>query len=154
MGTAGPPGDEDGRALLRLLPADGSPADSAQARRMLGWNRQRWAGACRRLEEQGRVLSGQGRGETIRRDLTAVPPEFRPASGRPGAHVTIRQVPVTVRHAMCDLTGVSLSVPGRGGATVPARPGSAIGNSKGFQVRVDSRTRDVTITVTGPAGNA
>jgi len=154
MGTAGPPGDEDGRALLRLLPADGSPADSAQTRRTLGWNRQRWAGACRRLEEQGRVLSGQGRGETIRRDLTAVPAEFRPACGRPGAHVTIRQVPVTVRHAMCDLTGVSLSVPGRGGATVPARPGSAIGNSKGFQVRVDSRTRDVTITVTGPAGNA
>jgi hypothetical protein len=50
MGTAGPPGDDDGRALLRLLPGDGSPADSAQTRRTLGWNRQRWAGACRRLE--------------------------------------------------------------------------------------------------------
>jgi hypothetical protein len=120
MGTAGPPGDEDGRALLRLLPADGSPADSEQVRRTLGWTRQRWAGACLRLEEQRRVLSGQGRDETIRRDLT----------------------------------GVSLSFPGRGGATVPARPGSAIGNSKGFQVMVDSRTRDVTITVTGTPGNA
>jgi hypothetical protein len=154
MGTAGPPRDEDGRALLRLLPADGSPADSEQARRTLGWTRQRWAGACLRLEEQGRVLSGQGRGETIRRDLTAVPPEFRPACGRPGTHVTVGQVPVTVPHAVCDLTGVSLSFPGRGGATVPARPGSAIENSKGFQVMVDSRTRDVTITVTGTPGNA
>jgi len=100
------------------------------------------------------VLSGQGRGQTIRRDLTAVPPEFHPACGRPGSHVTVRQVPVTVRHAACDLTGVALSFPGHGGATVPARPGSAIGNSQGFQVTVDSRTRDVTITVTGTAGNA
>jgi len=99
-------------------------------------------------------MSGQGRGETIRRDLTAVPAEFRPACGRPGAHVTVRQVPVTVPHAACDLTGVLVSFPGRGGATVPARPGTAIGNSKGFQVTVDPRTRDVTITVTGTAGNA
>src|SRR6185312_13631250 len=112
------------------------------------------AGACLRLAEQGRVLSGQGRGETIRRDLTAVAPEFRPACGRPGTHVTVGQVPVTVPHAVCDLTGVSLSFPGRGGATVPARPGCAIGNSNGFQVMVDSRTRDVTITVTGTPGNA
>jgi hypothetical protein len=70
----------------------------------------------------GHVLSGQGRGETIRRDLTAVPSEFRPACGRPGGHVTVRQVPVTVRHAMCDLSGVSLSVPGRGGATGTPAP--------------------------------
>jgi hypothetical protein len=154
MGTTGPRGDEDGRALLRLLPADGSPADCEQARRTLGWTRQRWAGACLRLEEQRRVLSGQGRGETIHRDLTAVPPEFRLACGRPDTHVTVGQVPVTVPHAVCDLTGVSLSFPGRGGATVPARPGSAIENSEGFQVMVDSRTRDVTITVTGIPGNA
>lgn len=154
MGTAAASGDEDGRALLGLLPADGSPADSERVRRVLGWTPQRYTGACLRLEEQGQVLSGQGRGETICRDLTGVPPEFRPACGRPGSHVTVRQVPVTVRYAACDLTGVSLSFPGRGGATVPARPGSAIGNSKGFQVTVNSRTRDVTITVTGTAGNA
>jgi hypothetical protein len=153
MGTAGPPGDDDARVLLRLLPADGSPADSEQARRTLGWTRQRWAGACSRLEEHRQVLSGQGRGQTIRRDLTAVPAEFRPACGRPGTQVTVRQVPVTVPHAACDLTGVSLSFPGRGGATVPA-PGSAVANSKGFQLRVDSVTGDVTITVTGTAGNA
>lgn len=154
MGTPGPPGGEDSRALLRLLPADGSPAGSEHVRRTLGWTRQRHVGACLRLEAQGLVLSGQGRGETIRRDLTAVPPEFRPACGRPGTHVTVRHVPVTVPHAACDLTGVSLSFPGRGGATVSARPGSAIGNSNGFQVTVDPRTRDVTITVTGTAGNA
>lgn len=82
----------------------------------------------------------------------AVPPEFRPACGHPGAHVTVRQVPVTVRHAACDLTGVALSYPGHGGGTVPRTPGG-IGNSKGFRLSVDPCTLDVTIEVTGsPAG--
>jgi hypothetical protein len=83
---------------------------------------------------------------------TAVPPEFRPACGHPGAHVTVRQVPVTVRHAACDLTGVALSYPGHGGATIPRTP-SGVGNSKGFRLSVDPCTLDVTIEVTGsPAG--
>jgi hypothetical protein len=56
----------------------------------------------------------------------AVPPEFRPACGHPGAHVTVRQVPVTVRHAACDLTGVALSYPGNGGATVPRTPAGSV----------------------------
>jgi hypothetical protein len=84
----------------------------------------------------------------------AVPPEFRPACGRPGSHVTVRQAPVTVPHALCDLTGVILSYPGHGGATVPDAPGRGISNSKGFRVEVDARTRDVTITVRGAEGNA
>jgi hypothetical protein len=104
-------------------------------------------------DDDERTLTGQG-GKTICRDLSAVPQEFRPACGRPGAHVTVRQVPVTVPHAACDLTGVALSYPGRGGATGPALPGSVIGNSMGFRLVVDSRTLDVTITVTGPSGNA
>ena len=96
----------------------------------------------------------EGPGETVGRDLTAVPPEFRPACGRPGSHVTVRQVPVTVPHALCDLTGVILSYPGRGGAAVPDSPGSGVGNSMGFQVKVDAHTQDVTVTVSGAAGNA
>src|ERR1700735_1515232 len=80
----------------------------------------------------------------IQRDLTAVPPEFRPACGRPGARVIVRQVPVTVPHALCDLTGVIVSYPGHGGMTVPA-PGHATGNSKSMRVQVDARTRDVTV---------
>jgi hypothetical protein len=83
-------------------------------------------------------------------------PAFRgvlPGCGRqgiePGSRVTVRQVPVTVPHALCDLTGVMLSYPGHGGAAVPSSPGRGIGNSKGFQLRVDARTLDVTITVTG-----
>src|SRR5579872_3438762 len=56
------------------------------------------------------------RGGSAGRDLTAVPPEFRPACGRPGSHVVVRQVPVTIPHALCDLTGVILSYPGHGGA--------------------------------------
>jgi hypothetical protein len=94
------------------------------------------------------VQAGQGRAETVCRDLTAVPPEFRPACGRPGSDVTVRQVPVTVPHALCDLTGVVLSYPGHGGAVVPS-PGYGVGNSMGIQVQVDARTLDVTITVTG-----
>ena len=88
------------------------------------------------------------------RDLMAIPPEFRPACGRPGSHVTIRQVPVTVPHALCDLTGVILSYPGRGGATVPDSPGSGVSNSMGIQVQVDAHTQDVTVTVSGADGNA
>ena len=145
--------DADDQALLGLLPADGSPADSTQIRSRLGWDSERYARACVRLEEQGYVLSGQGRGQSVCRDLTAVPPEFRPACGRPGSRVIVRQVPVTIPHALCDLTGVTLSYPGRGGATVTA-PGSGVANSKGFRLEVDAHTLDVTITVSGLAGNA
>ena len=83
-----------------------------------------------------------------------MPPEFRPACGRPGSHVTVRQVPVTVPHALCDLTGVIVSYPGRGGAAVPRSPGRGVANSMGLRLQVDAETRDVTVTVTGPEGNA
>jgi hypothetical protein len=148
MGQAEHQLDEDERALLELLPADGSGAASEEIRGRLGWDAGRYARACVRLEERGYVHAGQGRAETVSRDLAAVPPEFRPACGRPGSGVTVRQVPVTVPHALCDLTGVTLSYPGHGGAVVPS-PGHGVGNSKGIQVRVDARTLDVTITVTG-----
>lgn len=154
MGQAGRRHDEDERALLGLLPADGSPVSSEEIRRQLGWDVQRYSGARTRLEDAGYLPRGRGPGETICRDLAAVPQEFRPACGHPGAHVTVRQVPVTVPHAACDLTGVSVSYPGRGGATVPADAGVAIANSMGFCLEVDSRTLDVTITVTGSPGNA
>ena len=153
MSQTGDHRDADEQALLGLLPADGSPADSTQIRSRLGWDAERYASACVRLEAQGFVLSGQGRGESACRDLTAVPPEFRPACGRPGSRVIVRQVPVTIPHALCDLTGVTLSYPGHGGATVTA-PGSCVANSKGFRLEVDAHTLDVTITVSGLAGNA
>ena len=148
MGQAERQLDEDGRALLELLPADGSEAASEEIRGRLGWDAERYARVCVRLEEQGYVQAGQGRAETVYRDLTAVPPELRPACGRPGSHVTVRQVPVTVSHALCDLTGVTLSFPGHGGAVVPS-PGRGVANSLGCQVEVDARTLDVTITVSG-----
>lgn len=141
--------DEDERAFLGLLPADGRAADSNEIRSRLGWDAERYARTCVRLEERGYVLVGRGRAATICRDLTAVPAEFRPACGRPGSHVTVRQVPVTIPHALCDLTGVSLSYPGHGGATVTAPPGHGIANSEGFRLEVDAGTLDVTITVTG-----
>ena len=83
----------------------------------------------------------------------AVPPEFRPACGRPGSRVIVRQAPVTIPHALCDLTGVIVSYPGHGGATVTA-PGHMVANGQGFRLGVDARTLDVTITVSGLGGNA
>ena len=145
--------DEGERALLELLPADGSEAAIEGILGRLGWDAERYARACVRLEGRGYVQAGQGRAETVYRDLTAVPPEFRPACGRPGSCVTVHQVPVTVPHALCDLTGVRLSYPGHGGAVVPS-PGEGVGNSKGCQIEVDARTLDVTITVSGLRYNA
>ena len=153
MGQASGPG-QDEAALLALLPADGAPADGDQARNQLGWDAGRYASARDRLQERGYILAGPGPSAALCRDLRAVPPEFRPACGRPGSHVIVQQVPVTVSHALCDLTGVILSYPGRGGATVPASPGDGVANSTGLQLKVDSRTQDVTVTVTGAEGNA
>lgn len=84
----------------------------------------------------------------------AVPPEFRPACGHPGIQVVVRKVPVTVRHADCDLTGAAISYPGRGGATVPRDGGVTIGNSNGLKLTVHAGTLDVTVDLTGPPGNA
>lgn len=145
-------GDE--AALLALLPADGAPVDSEVIRSQLGWEAERYASACARLEEPGYIVAGEGQVSRAGRDLAAVPPEFRPACGRPGSEVTVRQVPVTVPHALCDLTGVILSYPGHGGAAVPSAPGSGVANSQGLQVQVDAHTKDVTVTVSGPPGNA
>ena len=75
-----------------------------------------------------------------------VPDEFRAACGRPGTHVVVRHFPVTVPHAVCDLTGVALSYPGHGGATVPTEPCS-MGNSLGFRLTVHPETLDVTVDV-------
>ena len=85
----------------------------------------------------------------------AIPPEFRAACGHPGAQVEVRTVPVTISHAACDLTGVAISYRNRGGATVPhGGGGTGIGNSDGFELTVHPGSLDVTITVTGPHGNA
>jgi hypothetical protein len=85
----------------------------------------------------------------------AIPPEFRAACGHPGAQVEVRKVPVTISHAACDLTGVAVSYRNRGGATIPhGGGGTGIGNSDGFELSVHPGSLDVTITVTGPHGNA
>lgn len=143
---------DDEQALLGCLPQDGRARRNQTIRRQLGWDEERYIRACAQLEQRGYVLGGQGRGTTVRRDLTAVPPEFRSACGHPGTHVTVRQAPVTIPHALCDLTGVLLTYPGRGGATVP-QPGLGTGNSLGFSVEVDRATLDVTVKVRGVAGN-
>lgn len=66
----------------------------------------------------------------------------------------VEHVPVTVRHADCDLTGVTVSYKNHGGAVVGSKPGG-VGNSGGFSMTIHKHTLDVTIdSSTGPAGNA
>ena len=84
---------------------------------------------------------------------TAIPPEFKAACGHPGTHVRVRNVPVTVRHADCNLTGVVITYRRYGGATVPSE-GTSVGTSSGFTLTVHPGTLDVTINATGPPGNA
>ncbi|MGH9067703.1 MAG: hypothetical protein ACRD0J_09480 [Acidimicrobiales bacterium] len=82
-----------------------------------------------------------------------VPAAFRSACGHPGAHVEVTKVPVTVRHAVCDLTGALITYKGYGGAYVTIQGGS-IANSSGLTLTVDPHTHDLTVTVTGIPGNA
>jgi hypothetical protein len=49
-------------------------------------------------------------------------------------------------HALCDLTGVAISYPRHGGATVHATPGTTY-NSGGFRLTVHPGTVDVTVEV-------
>jgi hypothetical protein len=88
-------------------------------------------------------------------ELARVPEEFRAACGRPGSRVIVRHFPVTIPHALCDLTGVALSYPGSGGATVSATPsvvfsGSYTGGS--FTLTVHPGPLDVTVEVRPPSG--
>ncbi len=79
-------------------------------------------------------------------NLDAVPEELRPACGHPGARVIVGDFPVSIPHARCDLTGVALSYPDHGGATVPAEA-STVFNSMGFRLTVHPGSLDVTVDV-------
>jgi len=92
--------------------------------------------------------------------LSSVPAAFRHACGHPGAKVTVTHLPVTIKHSVCDLTGVSIRVRGGIGADVPA-PGEGVtgfadpapgGSGSEISVTVAKDTRDVTITGTLPGG--
>ncbi|MCW2615275.1 MAG: hypothetical protein JWN08_2269 [Frankiales bacterium] len=76
---------------------------------------------------------------------SAVPPEFAPACGAPGRRVVTDLELVLVRHADCDLTGVTIVSQGRG-ALVPPPGGLGLADSAGVRIWVDPDTLDVTIT--------
>lgn len=85
---------------------------------------------------------------------SAIPAEFRAACGHPGAQVTVRKVPVTISHAECDLTGVTISYRNYGGATVPSGGGgTGIGTSSGITLTIHPGTLDLTVNATGVPGN-
>src|SRR3954453_14510157 len=96
--------------------------------------------------------AGQSRPVTSTPAPSGVPPEFRPACGHPGATVVVRHEPVTVAHATCDLTGVTVEMKNCGGAVVP-HLGEGVGTSSGITVSVDRKSGDVTVSVPGPCGN-
>ncbi|HEY7013040.1 MAG TPA: hypothetical protein VH480_09810 [Streptosporangiaceae bacterium] len=61
---------------------------------------------------------------------------------------------MTVSHAECDLTGVTISYRNYGGATVPSGGGgTGIGTSSGFTLTIHPGTLDVTVNATGVPGN-
>ena len=82
-----------------------------------------------------------------------VPPEFWAACGRPGSRVEVQSVPVTVRQADCDLSGVTLSYRGAG-LGVP-EPGTGVagdwdaaagGTTRSASMDRDAGTGDVTFS--------
>jgi hypothetical protein len=95
--------------------------------------------------------------------LASVPAAFRHVCGHPGARVTVTaaRLPVTIKHSDCDLTGVSVTVPGGMGAAVPESggvtanwDGTDSAHTGSLTVSVADGTRDVTITGDLPAGRA
>ncbi|HEU0238152.1 MAG TPA: hypothetical protein VFR11_02580 [Micromonosporaceae bacterium] len=83
-----------------------------------------------------------------------MPAEFRAACGHPGRTVVVQRVPVTVRHADCDLTGVTIRY-GHAAVDVPT-PGLTAstvvdlvapdGQPTEIQVATDADTRDVKVS--------
>jgi hypothetical protein len=96
-------------------------------------------------------------------NLASVPAAFRHACGHPGAkvRVTATTIPVTIKHRDCDLTGVSITVPGGMGAVVPESggvgaswDGTDSAHTGNLAIDVAHGTHDVTITGDIPAGRA
>ncbi len=100
MSQTGDHRQADEQAVLGLLPPDGNPADSKEIRSRLGWDVERYASACVRLEEQGYVLSGQGRGESACRDLdgSCRRSSAQPAGNSPACSKTWNRPPGRGRH--------------------------------------------------------
>jgi hypothetical protein len=83
--------------------------------------------------------------------VPTVPDAFAAACGQPGSDVTVTDLPVTVSHAQCDLTGVIVHY-GLSSITVPSS-GEVGGDGDGpvdgsdLVVDVDGLSGDVTIAV-------
>lgn len=65
---------DDEQTLLDHLPKDGSRKGNQAVRRELGWDEDRYFAARNRLEDRAYVLRGQGRGGSVRRNLTPTSP--------------------------------------------------------------------------------
>ncbi|MCY7363828.1 MAG: hypothetical protein LH469_00655 [Frankiaceae bacterium] len=74
----------------------------------------------------------------------AVPAKFAAACGKPGSRVSAPSS-ITIKHTDCDLTGVTISSPGQGGAVVP-EPGRGVSNSAGLSLSTNA-DGDVTVSL-------
>jgi len=73
-----------------------------------------------------------------------IPAEIQAACGKPGKHVRITQVPVTIPRAECDLSGVVVVYRGAG-AAVPDKPGGVSGFADGTDA---AHSGSISVTVT------
>ena len=69
----------DSNVLFAHLPADGSSIGNGSLRELLGWNEKRYLAARQPLIDVGRVLTGKGRGGSVRRAEAAGPDGAAPA---------------------------------------------------------------------------
>jgi len=99
-------------------PVRGAREPGAPALRPIEMSRRIIAVLCGALLLGGCARSAGSPGGA-QRTRAAVAAEFVPACGQPGATVVVLAVPVTVRHADCDLVGVELHY-GLATAVVPA----------------------------------
>ena len=85
-----------------------------------------------------------------------VPQGFEPACGRPGTKLVVRDIPITIPHRICNLSGVNIVtadgigvvVPTKFGEAAAAVPAGVAGASlpQGIEVTTDKSSGDVTIT--------
>jgi hypothetical protein len=85
--------------------------------------------------------------------MPALPRGFAQACSKPGTKLTVRIVPVTIPHRICDLSGVEIDRPGQVTAVVPPRgqaisvaPVGSAGHPLGLSIKTDQKTGDVTIS--------
>jgi len=84
----------------------------------------------------------------------SLPTLLAQACGTRGKATVAVTTSLVIEHVKCDLSGVTISIDGGGGAVVPDTPGQSVAaldvgpHNEGLVLAVDGVSRDLTITVT------